>query len=151
MEDRDLGDLSQPFEVRVLLPTHEDRPEPLLEDYEIPTSINQIKDLMMSGNAIGNLRSSIRQLVLPDMMEAISKEVKTLSDLNRLANKRYSVTFSVCWEALRYINEEFDPGQAFDPVLTVSGNAMDSYATSCAGTGPRLVLPCWQPFKVKCK
>lgn len=117
------------FQEQVLMPIFEDRRDAAdLSEEEFRDRVSF--KLLISSNAFSNLRSSVRQFMLPDMMKAIHREVA--SKLQNSTNGRHSVTFSVCWGARKYISEEFDPGQALGPVLTLSGNATNAYATSCA-------------------
>lgn len=103
--------------------------ESLDEEFGNRDSVYQIQEFTGLSNAFRHLRSSLRQLLVPDMMKAIRQEV--VLNLKPVSDERYGATFSVCWEAQRYINQEFETGQAFGSVLTVTGNAKHAYATSC--------------------
>ena len=122
----------QPVE-QVLIPIYEDRRNASGSSNGVlwsQSGLNhQVKEVMVSKNAFRMLRCSVRQLVLPDMMKAIREEIIRNSDLS--LKTPHSMTFSVCSGVHQFIHEEIDSGQAFGPILTLSGNATNAYATTC--------------------
>ena len=100
-----------------------------LEDHDQANfvSFQNIHTFIISSKALCFLRHRVLRFVQPNMLQAISEEVK----LGTQSNTLQEVVFRINWELRQYCLEELEKDIDFALLLTISGTVKGAYATTC--------------------
>ena len=90
-------------------------------------SFQNIHTFIISSKALCFLRHRVLRFVQPNVLQAISEEVK----LGTQSNTLQEVVFRIHWELRQYCIEELEKDIDFALVLTISGTVKGAYATTC--------------------